>query len=101
MARAQILVVDDEPLMREFLEETLVRAGYGVVTASDGTLGLREIKSSPYDLVITDIRMPGMDGLALLEEIRNMQPDTVVIVMTAFIAGLDLAFAKGVLWLFG
>ncbi len=84
MARAQILVIDDEPLMRDFLEETLLRAGYGVVTASDGVTGLGEIRSSSYDLIITDIKMPGIDGIGLLEEVRKIQPDLVVILMTAY-----------------
>jgi DNA-binding NtrC family response regulator len=84
MARAQILVIDDEPLMRDFLEETLVRAGFGVVTASDGIAGLGEIRKNAYDLVITDIRMPGVDGIGLLEETKKLQPDIAVIMMTAY-----------------
>jgi DNA-binding NtrC family response regulator len=84
MARAQILVIDDEPLMRDFLEETLLRAGYGVVTASDGVAGLGEVRGNSYDLVITDIKMPGIDGIGLLEEVRKIQPDLVVILMTAY-----------------
>lgn len=84
MGRAQILVIDDESLMREFLEETLVRAGYGVVTAADGKVGLDEIRTNSYDLVITDIRMPGLDGLALLEETKKIYPEMVVIMMTAY-----------------
>ncbi len=84
MSRAQILVIDDEPIMRDFLEETLVRAGYGVVTASDGTAGLGEIRNGVYDLVISDIRMPGVDGIGLLEETKKIQPDTVFIMMTAY-----------------
>ena len=84
MARAQILVIDDEPLMRDFLEETLIRSGFGVVTASDGTTGLGEIRNNSYDLVITDIRMPGVDGIGLLEETKRLQPDMAVIMMTAY-----------------
>ena len=84
MARAQILVIDDEPLMRDFLEETLVRSGFGVATASDGTAGLGEIRSNAYDLVITDIRMPGVDGIGLLEETKKLQPGVAVIMMTAY-----------------
>jgi len=84
MARAQILVIDDEPLMRDFLEETLLRAGYGVETASDGTTGLGEVRSGAYDLIISDIRMPGVDGIALLEETKKTQPAMVVIMMTAY-----------------
>lgn len=84
MARAQILVIDDEPLMRDFLEETLVRSGFGVSTASDGTAGLGEIRSNAYDLIITDIRMPGVDGIGLLQETKKLQPGVAVIMMTAY-----------------
>jgi len=84
MARAQILVIDDEPLMREFLEETLVRSGYGVVPVADGTVGLAEIRNNSYDLVITDLKMPGIDGLTLLEETVKNQPDMAVVIMTAY-----------------
>ncbi len=84
MARAQILVIDDEPLMRDFLEETLIRAGYGVVIAADGNAGLAEIRNNAYDLVITDLKMPGLDGLALLAQTKKNQPDIAVIIMTAY-----------------
>ncbi len=84
MARAQILVVDDEPIMRDFLEETLVRAGYGVVTMPEGKSGLDEIRSSAYDLIISDLKMPGVDGLELLGETRKIQPDAAIVIMTAY-----------------
>jgi len=84
MAHAQILVIDDEPLMRDFLEETLFRAGYGVETATDGVTGLAQIRESSYDLIITDMKMPGMDGLALLEQAKKYQPDVAAIIMTAY-----------------
>jgi len=84
MARAQILVIDDEPLMREFLEETLVRGGYEVVQVADGSAGLAEIGGNSYDLVITDLKMPGIDGLTLLKKALKLQPDMAVIIMTAY-----------------
>ncbi len=84
MARAHILVIDDEPIMRDFLEETLVRAGYEVVPVTDGVAGLAEIRNNSYDLIITDMRMPGLDGLALLEQTKKMQSDTAVMIMTAY-----------------
>ncbi|MBI5119253.1 sigma-54-dependent Fis family transcriptional regulator [Candidatus Poribacteria bacterium] len=84
MARAQILVIDDEPIMRDFLEEALVRSGYEIVAVADGTAGLAEIRNNSYDLVITDMKMPGLDGLALLEQTKKMQLDTAVIIMTAY-----------------
>ncbi|GAB4333854.1 MAG: sigma-54 dependent transcriptional regulator [Candidatus Abyssubacteria bacterium] len=84
MAGATILVIDDEPLMREFLEETLIRAGYGVVTAANGHTALEEIRSHAYDMLITDLKMPGIDGLTLLDQAKKAQPDIAVIIMTAY-----------------
>jgi len=84
MARAQILVIDDEPIMRDFLEETLVRAGYEIETVANGTAGMAAIRNNSYDLIITDMKMPGLDGLTLLEQTKKVQPDAVVIIMTAY-----------------
>lgn len=84
MARAQILVIDDEPLMRDFLEETLVREGYEVLTAPNGSAGLEEIRNSAFDLVVTDLKMPGIDGLELLDQVKKIQPDISVVIMTAY-----------------
>ncbi|RJP14967.1 MAG: sigma-54-dependent Fis family transcriptional regulator [Candidatus Abyssobacteria bacterium SURF_5] len=84
MPRAQILVIDDEPLMRDFLEETLFRAGYELITAADGNAGLDEIKNNAFDLIVTDLKMPGIDGLELLSNVKRIQPDTSVVIMTAY-----------------
>lgn len=84
MPRAQVLVIDDEPLIRDFLEETLVRAGYEVLTASNGNAGLEEIRNSAFDLIVTDLKMPGIDGLELLEQVKKTQPECSVVIMTAY-----------------
>jgi DNA-binding NtrC family response regulator len=70
--------------MRDFLEEALARAGYGVATAANAEAGLAEMRSSSYDLIISDMKMPGMDGLALLDQTKKQQPDMAMVIMTAY-----------------
>ncbi len=85
-----ILVVDDEPGMRELLELLLQREGYDVRCAKDGREALHFINSSPYDLVITDIRMQPVNGLELLKQCKAISPRTVVIMISAH-ASTELA----------
>ncbi len=75
MARHRILVVDDEDNLRDVLVEVLKRDGHEVDSAVDGTEGLRCIESARYDLVITDLRMPGIEGPGLYEALRRRYPD--------------------------
>lgn len=84
MSKGLILVVDDEPGMRQFIEKLLIRQGYAVVMAADGQAGLGVIRREPPDLILTDIKMPGMDGMAFLGEVKVLCPDVPVIMMTAF-----------------
>ena len=79
----RILVVDDEKGIREFLAEALERDGHVVEQAPDGDEAARLIGNKGYDLVITDLRMPGRDGIALLRLLREEQPDAECIVLTA------------------
>ena len=79
-----ILVVDDELSMREFLTILLEKDGHKVVLASDAQSALQISKEQDLDLVISDIRMPGMGGLELLAEIKKIKPDLPVIMITAF-----------------
>ena len=82
---SRILVVDDELSIREMLEIFLRKAGHLVDLASDGATGIqRLIDEDEYDLVITDLRMPGAQGMVLLERCRELRPDTPIIIMTAF-----------------
>ena len=78
-----ILIVDDEDLMRSFLE-TALSEDYNVETAMNGKEGLEKIKANNYDLVLTDIRMPEIDGITLLKEIKRLNKSCQVIVMTAY-----------------
>lgn len=82
--RSKILVVEDEKNMREVLKILLEGEGYEVVTASDGTTGIDYIRKDIYDLVITDVKMPGHDGFDVLREVKETSPETLVIMITAF-----------------
>jgi len=81
---ARILVVDDERSMREFLEIFFRREGYGVTTAESVEQALLAVDADDYDLVITDIQMPDRSGLELLHEVREISPETPVVMITAF-----------------
>jgi PAS domain S-box-containing protein len=80
----KLLVVDDEEGIREVLEITLTDAGYEVLTAENGFTGLDMVKTYKPDIVLTDIRMPGMDGMALLKSVKRLFPDIEVIMITGF-----------------
>ena len=84
MVRKRILVVDDEPLMREFISETLRRRKYDVKVAIDGMDALDQLESWTADLVISDIKMPRMNGMELLEKLTVTYPSTDVIMITAY-----------------
>ncbi len=81
---ANILVVDDKEQMREVLRKFLAAEEYQVETASDAADALARLNAGRFDLVLSDIRMPGMDGVELLGQVRANCPDTIVILMTAF-----------------
>jgi len=85
-----ILVIDDEEDILDVMSLTLSDNGYQVTTAPDGATGLELCYKTPPRIVITDIRMPGMNGIAVLEEVKKLDPDIEVIVCTAF-AEMDLA----------
>lgn len=78
------MVADDEEGVRTFLAETLERAGYEVTQVADGAAALRAAHEEPFDVVLTDLRMPGTDGMAVVRAVRTEQPDVEVIVLTAF-----------------
>jgi len=80
----KILVVDDEEGARELFQTILSGEGYEVTLANDGHTALNLLKTDPFDLVITDIKMPVMDGIQLLQEIRKSGSKTDVIMVTAY-----------------
>ena len=90
MLEDKILVVDDEQSMREFLDIMLKKEGYKVSLASNGDEVLKHIDKDIFDLVLLDIRMPKMDGIAVLKKIKSTSPETVVIMITAY-ASADTA----------
>ena len=83
-ARPRLLIVDDEPHQREMLSRILDRAGYSVRTAADGREALAALDEDTFDLVLTDQRMPVLDGIALLDEARVRLPGVPVVLMTAY-----------------
>lgn len=84
MTMYSILVVDDEPNYLVVLSELLKDEGFEVFTASDGEEGLRIVEAVDLDIVITDMQMPGMNGLQLLYRVKEKKPDLPVVVITAF-----------------
>jgi two-component system, NtrC family, response regulator PilR len=83
MAKAHVLVVDDEKSMRDLLSITLEKEGYDVVTAAGGEAAIEALRRDATDAVITDLRMPKVDGLQVLRAAKEISPDMAVIVITA------------------
>ena len=90
MPKEKILIVDDEKSIRDFLEIMLKKEGYKVASASSGEEALKLVNQINYDLVISDIRMKGMSGVELLKNIKEINPETVVMMVTAY-ASVDTA----------
>jgi excisionase family DNA binding protein len=80
--RARVLVVDDEASIRELLSRTLALADYEVDSAPDGATAVDRLRILDYDLLITDLRMPGVDGLAVIREARRLKSDIPIIIVT-------------------
>src|SRR5690606_19383887 len=83
-SKGRILIVDDEANAREALAEMLADEGYETEAASDGLRALPLLESFAPEVVLTDLKMPGMDGIALLEHVRAARPTAACVVMTAF-----------------
>lgn len=84
MDDVRILVIDDEKVIREGVERALITEGYQMSKAADGLAGLALLQEQDFDIVLTDLMMPGMDGFAVLDWIRENQPTVQVIVITGF-----------------
>jgi CheY-like chemotaxis protein len=78
----RILVIDDNAAIRELLRLVLEEEGYEVIEAADGAEGLQRYQGAPTDLVITDLQMPGMDGLELLRALQSMVPTPVLMAIS-------------------
>ena len=83
-ARPRVLVVDDESAIRDLLSKTLALAEYDVDMAPDGRTALDRLRVIPYDLLITDLKMPGVDGMTVIREARRLKADLPVIITTGF-----------------
>lgn len=83
-ARPRVLVVDDEASIRELLAKTLALAEYDVDTAPDGRTAVERLRLGHYDLLIADLKMPGLDGLSLIREAKRFKADLPVIIITGF-----------------
>ena len=92
---AAILVVDDEQAIRAALADTIAFLGYEVATASNGTEGLRLFHKNSFELVVTDVQMPGMDGWTLARHIKKRSPATPVVLITGSEKETVLRKAKG------
>jgi DNA-binding NtrC family response regulator len=81
--KGRIVVIDDEVNAAAALETLLEEDGYEVARAHDGVSGLQLLENTDPDVVLTDLRMPGMDGIELLTRIKQIRPETMVVLMTA------------------
>jgi len=82
--KGHVLIVDDEAVLRDSLSEWLTGDGYLVSKAENGMEALKTIETSPPDVAVIDIKMPGMDGVTLLKKIKEKNPEIQVVMMTAF-----------------
>jgi len=91
-ASRKVLVVDDDPAVRKSFDRVLSSKGYAVITAENGEEAMRKLNEEKYDLVYTDIRMPGMSGLEVAEQVKARKPWTPVVIITGY--GTDAAEAR-------
>lgn len=84
MTHKRVLVVDDEQNSREGLSKILIKEGYEVFTAEDGKKAILVADNNPFDLIITDLRMPDMDGIEVLKNIRGKNKNIGVVIVTAY-----------------
>ncbi len=90
---SKILVVDDEKGVRDFLRETLEIYGHEVMTAETAVLGLESLEKNVYDLIISDIRMPGISGIRFLEQVRARYSQTPMILLSAYTTVEEAVYA--------
>ncbi|MDF1545013.1 MAG: response regulator [bacterium] len=82
--KISILIVDDEEMMRALIEKILVREGYQITTAVDGRDALEKLEAEQFQMIISDMKMPHIDGFELLKAVKQEYPETSVIIMTAY-----------------
>src|SRR3970040_640820 len=84
MANERILVVDDEEVMRDILSGLMRKGGYAVEAVASGEDALKRAGESDFGVILLDLMLPGMDGLATLAELRKLDPDQAVVMVTAY-----------------
>ena len=82
--QVRILVVDDEEIIRNLLQDTLSKTGYKTKTAKDGQEAIELIENEPFEIIITDLKMPGMNGVELLQHVQKINPDICILIITAY-----------------
>jgi len=90
MAKHSIMIIDDEKIVGDMARLSLEQEGYEVETFLNGQSALERLKAKPFEVVVTDLKMKGVDGLEVLRTVKKLYPQTVVIMITAF-ANLDVA----------
>jgi DNA-binding NtrC family response regulator len=90
VAKPRILVVDDEPVVRESIRDWFSQDDYPIEMAANGPEAMQKIQESHWDILLTDVKMPGMDGLELQQRVKKIDPEVTVIIMTAY-ASVDSA----------
>jgi DNA-binding NtrC family response regulator len=90
MAKHKIMIIDDEKIVGDMAKLSLEQEGYEVETFLDGESALARLEVKNFDVVVTDLKMKGIDGLEVLRNVKHLYPQTVVIMITAF-ANLDVA----------
>jgi DNA-binding NtrC family response regulator len=94
----RLLVIDDEPIVGKRLQQVFAKMGFDVETYTSALSAMEAMERDPFDIVVTDLKMEGMDGMEVLERVKERNPDTKVIIITGY-AQLDTAseaFRKGV-----
>lgn len=84
MSQTHVLVIEDDPAVREVLQETLVQEGYSVSVAADGAEGIRAAKDTPVQIVVTDLQLPDTDGLTIIDRLARLDAKIIPIMMTGF-----------------
>jgi two-component system response regulator PilR (NtrC family) len=84
MHTRRILIVDDEKYLRDMLRAFFEYQGFEVFEAADGIEASEKVREEPFDLVLTDLRMPGLDGLEVLKLVKSLSPETPVLVLTGY-----------------
>ncbi len=82
--KSNILVVDDEPVARQSMTDILKLEGYNVASAPNGQAAVEYVRMHPVDLMVVDLRMPGMDGLEVIQVVNQVSPETEIVLLTAF-----------------